>query len=109
MKRALHIALASALVTTAAFPAAPALAAEPATSLRHVRTADLDLGSEAGRRKLDQRLANAARELCGTASNLDVEGRNLVRRCRSETLARARAGRVAATGTGGTLAVAANR
>ncbi|HEU5286710.1 MAG TPA: UrcA family protein [Sphingomicrobium sp.] len=93
MTRALYIALASALITTAAIKAAPALAQAPGgeTSISLVRTADLDLGSEAGRRQLDQRLAHAAREVCGTASDFDVEGKNAVRKCRGETLAKARA------------------
>lgn len=113
MKNPFLIALASALVTTAAIKAAPAFAEQPAagaTNVRLVQTADLDLGSGSGQRKLDRRLAIAAREVCGTASDLDIEGRNAVRKCRDETLARARARRDSVVaGRGGGIAVAANR
>src|SRR5688500_3281570 len=93
MKKAIYIVLTSALITTAAIKAAPALAQEPAasqTNISRVQTADLDLGSDAGRRTLDLRLARAAREVCGTASDVDVVGKNDVRKCRDETLAKAR-------------------
>lgn len=114
MKKAILIALASALITTGAIKAAPALAQEPATetNVSLVRTADLDLGSSQGQRKLDQRLANAAREVCGTASDVDVEGKNEVRKCRDETLAKAREQRnavLAAAGRDGLIAVTAAR
>ena len=113
MKKSIYIAIASALITAAAIKAAPALAQEtpanePNVSL--VRTADLDLGSEAGRRTLDQRLANAARQVCGEASDADVEGKNDVRQCRDETLARAKTQRdslVAAADHSATIAVTA--
>ena len=92
MRNALTIAIASALITTAAIKAAPALAqaqpVEPKVSL--VRTADLDLRSAAGRRQLDLRLARAAREVCGVASDADLMGKNEVRECRERTLALAR-------------------
>ena len=69
--------------------ATPALAApaEPVTGHIVVRTADLDLGSESDRRRLDHRLATAAVEACGTASNVDLSGRNEVRRCLRATRA----------------------
>ncbi len=69
------------------------MAQEPAletASISLVRTADLDLGSAAGQRQLDHRLANAAREVCGEASDVDIKGKNEVRRCRDETLANVR-------------------
>lgn len=112
MKRALYIALASALVTTSAIKAAPALAQSPAaaeTNISLVRTADLDLGSQAGRRQLDRRLGQAAREVCGTASDADVEGKNAVRKCRDETLAKARSQRESMVAARGVIAVTANR
>ena len=95
MKNAFTIALASALITTAVIKAAPALAQTPAveTNVSLVRTADLDLSSEAGRRLLDVRLARAAREVCGTASDTDLKGKNEVRQCRADVLAQARANR----------------
>ena len=112
MKNAFTIALASALITTAAIKAAPALAETPAveTNVSLVRTADLDLGSDAGRRQLDLRLARAAREVCGTASEFDLRGRNAVRECRDEVLAAARKQRdavLAATSNKGFIAVTA--
>lgn len=114
MKKAIYIALASALITTAAIKAAPALAEAPASNVNVslVRTADLDLGSSDGQRKLDQRLANAAREVCGTASDVDIEGKNDVRKCRDETLAKARGERdavLAAAERGAFIAVTAAR
>ena len=113
MKKAIYIALTSALITTAAIKAAPAIAQEPAateTNISRVRTADLDLGSETGQRKLELRLARAAREVCGTASDVDVVGKNAVRKCRDETLAKARAqSESALAARGGVIAVTASR
>lgn len=113
MKKAIYIAFASALITTAAIKAAPAIAQEPAgteMNISLVRTGDLDLGSEAGRRKLEQRLARAAREVCGAASDIDVEGKNAVRECRSETLAKAQAQHNSLVADrGGVIAVTAAR
>ncbi len=112
MKNAFTIALASALITTAVIKAAPALAGTPAgeTNVSLVRTGDLDLSSQAGRRQLDVRLARAAREVCGTASNFDLRGKNAVRECRDEVLALARSQRdavLAATQSKGFIAVTA--
>ena len=114
--KAIHIILTSFAITTGVIKAAPALAetAAPASAVNVslVRTADLDLGSSAGKRKLDQRLANAAREVCGVASDADLEGKNDVRKCRDETIARAKAQReavLAAAGRDATIAVTASR
>ena len=90
---AIRIIIASALITTAAIKAAPALA-EPAnldvnTSI--VRTADLDLSTKAGRRTLDHRLVQAASDVCGTAADFDLAGQNKIRGCRQSVLADARA------------------
>ena len=114
MKQAILITLASALITGVAIKATPALAKDPAAErqVRIVRTADLDLRSAAGQRQLDQRLANAAREVCGEASDADIEGKNEVRRCRDETLARAQTQRevtLAAAQRGAAIAVVAAR
>jgi UrcA family protein len=114
MKNAFTIALASALITTAAIKAAPALAQAPVveTNVSLVRTADLDLSSDAGRRLLDVRLARAAREVCGTASDTDIQGKNAVRECRADVLERARENRnavLAATANKGFIAVTAAR
>lgn len=91
---AIRIILASALITTAAIKAAPALAEplapQPAVVVSVVPTADLDLSTEAGQRQLDIRLSHAAREVCGAASVSDLQGRNDVRKCRNDALAGAR-------------------
>ena len=67
--------------------ATPALAEAPVIATSTVQIADLDLSSVQGRRALDHRLLQAVREVCGTASDADVAGKNEVRRCRAETLA----------------------
>ena len=113
MKNAITIALASALITPAAIKAAPAIAQQPGgteANISRVWTGDLDLRTEAGQRKLEQRLARAAREVCGTASDVDVVGKNEVRKCRDETLAKAREqGETLAAARGEVIAVTAAR
>lgn len=114
--KAIHIVIASAIITATALKAVPALA-EPAGSLSetatsYVRTADLDLQSDAGRRQLDRRLVIAARDVCGTASNVDLEGKNEVRQCVEDVLARARSERdelLAAANRTAVIAVTASR
>ncbi|HEY6662816.1 MAG TPA: UrcA family protein [Sphingomicrobium sp.] len=91
---ALRIILASALITTAVIKAVPAVA-EPVggsdVNVSIVHTADLNLSTDAGRRALDVRLAQAAREVCGSASDADLAGKNKARACRANVLADARA------------------
>jgi UrcA family protein len=114
--KAIHIALTAFAITAGLIKAAPALA-EPAAlvamlNVSHVRTGDLDLGTSDGQRKLDLRLANAAREVCGTASDADVAGKNAVHKCRNATIAQAKIQRdavLAAADRGVTIAVAASR
>jgi UrcA family protein len=65
----------------------PALAEPAQTVISIVKTADLDLGSESGRKALDRRLDVAIAEVCGTASDVDLSGQNDVRRCRTDTRA----------------------
>lgn len=95
MKQTLRIILASFLATAAVIKAAPASAdlAPTNVNISVVRTADLDLSTKAGRSQLDQRLSQAAREVCGTAADFDLEGKNEVRACRDKVLAHARADR----------------
>ena len=114
--KAITIIISSALITAASLKAVPALAEPtPATTeiaVSTVATADLNLRTKAGLRELDQRLAKAARDVCGQASNADLEGKNDVRRCRNETLARAQPQRdfaLAATQRGAVIAVTAAR
>ena len=75
------------LATLLAFTATPALA-EPVIATSTVQTADLDLSSAKGQRALDLRLSQAVKEVCGTASDVDIAGKNDARRCRVDTLAR---------------------
>ena len=92
MKQTLKIILASALATAAVLKAVPAFAeTNPAQNVSIVSTADLDLSSDHGRRVLDQRLVVAAREVCGTPSDVDLAGKNAARQCRANVLADARA------------------
>ncbi len=90
MKKPFLIILGSALATGAIIKAAPALA-EPTQAVSVVRTADLDLSTNAGRQALDHRLVLAAYEVCGAASDVDLAGKNAVRQCRTDVLAKARA------------------
>ena len=75
------------LAALLAFNTAPALAEAPTTVTSTVQTADLNLSTAQGQRALDQRLSRAVKEVCGAASDADVQGKNDVRRCRVETLA----------------------
>jgi UrcA family protein len=113
MKSAIKIALASALITTAAIKAAPALAQQPGATeanISRVWTGDLDLNSKAGRSELELRLVRAAREVCGTASDADLVGKNDVHKCRVETLAKARGqGETLTAARGDVIAVTAAR
>jgi UrcA family protein len=110
MNTSLKIAIGSFFAAAAVIKGAPALA-EPAQpqNVSIVRTADLDLSSENGRRQLDQRLIGAARDVCGTASDVDLEGKNEVRACRSEVLDKARSHGEQLASRGGPILVAAGR
>lgn len=106
---AIRIIIASAAITTALIKAAPALA-EPAradVSVSIVRTADLDLSTQAGRSVLDHRLVNAARDVCGVASDADLAGKNKVRACRDTVLSDARAKGEQLASRGAAITVAA--
>ena len=101
---ALRIVIVSGLITAAIIKGAPALAeptANPEVNVSIVVTADLDLATRAGQRTLDERLVHAASEVCGTASNVDLAGKNQVRACRASVLAEARSKgeRLASRGT----------
>lgn len=111
MKQTLKIIAASALVTAAVIKAVPAFAENvPSQAVTIVHTADLDLSTTTGRNALDHRLVNAAYEVCGDASNVDLAGKNKVRACRVDVLAKARAEsqQLASRGSGSIL-VAASR
>ena len=93
MKETLLLMTGSALATAALFFAsAPARSAQiaPATEVMQViPTADLDLASAAGRKALDRRIGRAVIDLCGQAADVDLAGRNAVRKCRADTLVQA--------------------
>ena len=100
------------LLALLAIAATPALAEPPAAVTSVVRTVDLDLASRDGQRQLDRRIAQAVMEVCGTASDADLAGKNEVRRCRDETLARAGLNRdqlLAAARSGSRIVVMAAR
>ena len=111
MTKAIQIIATAFLVTAAAIKAAPAVA-EPVTpeiNVSLVQTADLDLSTSSGQRALNARLAHAANEVCGTASDVDLVGKNDVRKCRTDVLARANDQRdqlLAAAGRGAQIAIA---
>ena len=91
MKQTLKIIAVSALATAAVIKAAPGLS-EPVSSqnVSIVRTSDLDLSTAKGRAELDHRLINAAYDVCGVASDADLAGKNIIRACRADVLAKAR-------------------
>jgi UrcA family protein len=106
MKRIITLA---ALVAAPLF--APALAQAPASAdrVQIVSYADLDLSKEADVRKLDRRVRAAVKNVCGAASDVDVAGKNEVRRCRtitSERLSLERAIAIASAARPGRVALA---
>ena len=89
-----------------------ASAFEPETVTSVVRTADLDLSSAGGRQELDRRIVQAAREVCGSASDVDLEGKNGARQCREDVIASAASQReqlLAAARTGAPILFASAR
>jgi UrcA family protein len=78
-----RIILLAALV--AAPSLTPALAQSQGDPIQRVGYADLDLTREADVRKLDRRIGQAIKNVCGTASDADPEGKNEIRRCRTQT------------------------
>ena len=108
MRQTLLIIAGSALAATAVIKATPALSepAQPQT-VAVVQTGDLDLSSATGRRELDLRLVHAAHEVCDTASDIDLAGKNNARQCRADVLARARVGSVQLATKGQSLIIAA--
>jgi UrcA family protein len=83
--------------------------AEPA-SMR-VGYGDLDLGSAGGVAELDRRIDTAVRTFCGTASDINLKGKNDVRQCHAEAkqaAARQREQALAANRAGGTRLLASS-
>lgn len=83
--------------------AAPAFAQE--TPSVAVSYADLNLASPLGRTILDRRIANAASQLCGTASQVDLNATAAVDTCLSATIDSVQPQRDAALGLRGTVQV----
>lgn len=73
---------------------APALA-QSAPSIA-VSYQDLNLSGAAGRDVLDRRIANAAEQLCGEASTVELTWNAAVQACQAETIAQTQAQRDAA-------------
>jgi UrcA family protein len=108
MNKTLKITLSAFLITAGLIKGAPTIAAPAAArNVSIVHTADLDLSSQAGRDALDRRLVTAAYDVCGTASDVDLAGKNKVRQCRTDVLAQARAQSEQLASRGGPIFVAA--
>jgi UrcA family protein len=108
MNKTLKITLTAFLITAGLIKGAPTMAAPaPAQNVSIVHTADLDLTSQAGRDALDHRLVTAAFDVCGTASDVDLAGKNKIRQCRTDVLAKARAESEQLASRGGPIFVAA--
>lgn len=56
--------------------------ANPSIAVAHK---DLDLRTAAGTKALDRRIWRAVVEVCGTAPDFDIAGKNNVRQCRRDT------------------------
>jgi len=108
MFKTFKIALTAFLITGGLIKGAPTMA-EPITqqNVTIVHTSDLDLSSNAGRKELDHRLVNAAIDVCGSASTADLAGKNKVRACRADVLAKARSEGEELAGRGAPVRVAA--
>ncbi|MGZ8282882.1 MAG: UrcA family protein [Allosphingosinicella sp.] len=70
-----------------------------------VSYADLDLATQPDRQRLDRRIANAAEQLCGRYSPLELDWALAVRACQSETIALTQPQRDAAMGIRGEVQV----
>lgn len=78
----------------AAFSASPAIAQDAAgASQLVVSSAGLDLATAGGVARLDRRIRTAVEIACGPTSDADLHGQHVVRQCRIDTLALARAQR----------------
>ena len=108
MQQIFTLIAAPGLLASALFAASPAIAEPAPAAVSIVNTADLDLGSQAGRDRLQQRLVTAAHAVCDTASAIDLKAVNDERECRAQVLAAARekAGIIIAENRGSPLVVA---
>lgn len=88
MKNLTSLLIPGALLLGATF-AQPAMAQTapanaPAVAVTH---ADLDLNTRTGRERLQRRLRIAARQVCGTGFDFDLQSQNAARDCEEATLA----------------------
>jgi UrcA family protein len=110
MTNSFRIALTAFLITAGLIKGAPTMAeTAPAQNVSIVHTFDLDLSTTAGREALEHRLVLAAYDVCGTASDVDLAGKNKVRACRADILARARSESEQLASRGSPIFVAAGR
>lgn len=81
------------LAALAAVSIGQPVSAQPSPAKQSVAVAhrDLDLRTEAGTRALDRRIWRAVVEVCGSAPDFDIAGKNDVRECRRDTRALAAA------------------
>jgi UrcA family protein len=80
----------AAATLAAAITASPVFAKPITPEVRVVAYADLDLSTAAGRNRLEHRIRNAVRDVCGDASGVDLARRQAVRDCLVETRAAVR-------------------
>ena len=116
MKNPFVIAFASALITAGALRAAPALAETPLEQRRDLRQLREDGRSRPRQRRRPAHarppVAQAAREVCGTPSDVDLVGQNKARECRADAVAKASFERdavLAAAKRGAVIAITASR
>ena len=81
------------LIASTLIPAAASAQAGLVQQTHEVSYNDLDLTSEAGRDRLDERLRLAVKQVCGSADSRDLREMLQVRRCRREALATSTHGR----------------
>ena len=105
----LKIILSAFLITAGLIKGAAALAETAPQGISIVRTADLDLNTKAGRTTLEHRLVLAAHDVCGTAADVDVAGKNDVQQCRLDVLAKAHADIQQLASRDGSVLIAARR
>ena len=77
------------LIGLSALLAAAPAQAEPEVPSVAVRTVDLDLGTAAGERALNMRIAHAVRSVCGDADIRDLEAIRKQDACRTAAMAKA--------------------
>ena len=97
-----HFFLLLAFGAATLLPAGLARSAAASGPAQVVASADLDLASQGGVRRLDRRIAAAAADLCGPMSDADPAGKDAVRRCRRDAVQSAAAMRARAIGRSAT-------